>query len=46
MIVRNVCGVAAGAALVCLVAAVPLAVSTQSALPQARTIKLINPYPP
>jgi tripartite-type tricarboxylate transporter receptor subunit TctC len=46
MIVRNVWGVAAGAALVCFAAAVPLAVSTQSALPQARTIKLINPYPP
>ena len=38
--------VAAGAALVCLAAVVPLAVSTQGALPQARTIKLINPYPP
>jgi tripartite-type tricarboxylate transporter receptor subunit TctC len=39
-------GVAAGAALVCFIAVVPLAISTQSALPQARTIKLVNPYPP
>jgi tripartite-type tricarboxylate transporter receptor subunit TctC len=46
MLVRNVCEVAAGAALVCLAVVVPLAVSTQSAVPQARTIKLINPYPP
>jgi tripartite-type tricarboxylate transporter receptor subunit TctC len=50
MLGRNLLGrnlhVAAGAALVCLAAIVPLAVSTQSAAPQARTIKLINPYPP
>jgi tripartite-type tricarboxylate transporter receptor subunit TctC len=46
MIVRNLWGIAAGAALVCLAAIVPLAVSTRSAMPQARTIKLINPYPP
>jgi tripartite-type tricarboxylate transporter receptor subunit TctC len=46
MMVSNVCDVAAGAALVCLAAIVPLAMSTQSAVPQARTIKLINPYPP
>jgi tripartite-type tricarboxylate transporter receptor subunit TctC len=46
MLVRNAWDVAAGAALACLAAVVPLAVSTQSAVPQARTIKLINPYPP
>jgi tripartite-type tricarboxylate transporter receptor subunit TctC len=46
MIVRNVWEVAASLALVCLAAIVPLAVSTQDALPQVRTIKLINPYPP
>jgi tripartite-type tricarboxylate transporter receptor subunit TctC len=46
MLVRNVWDVAAGAALVCLAAVVSLAVSIGSAVPQARTIKLINPYPP
>jgi tripartite-type tricarboxylate transporter receptor subunit TctC len=46
MLVRNAWDIAAGAALVCLAAIIPLAVSTQNALPQARTIKLINPYPP
>jgi tripartite-type tricarboxylate transporter receptor subunit TctC len=46
MLIRNVWDVAAAAALMGLAAVVPLALSTQSAVPQARTIKLINPYPP
>jgi tripartite-type tricarboxylate transporter receptor subunit TctC len=46
MPIRNMWDIAAGAALVCLTAIVPLAISTRSAVPQARTIKLINPYPP
>jgi tripartite-type tricarboxylate transporter receptor subunit TctC len=37
---------AVGATLACFAAVVLLSVSTQSAAPQARIIKLINPYPP
>jgi tripartite-type tricarboxylate transporter receptor subunit TctC len=46
MLVRNVRDITAGAAFLCLTAIIPLAMSTQGALPQGRTIKLINPYPP
>jgi tripartite-type tricarboxylate transporter receptor subunit TctC len=37
---------AAGAAILGLASAIPLALTTHSASPQARTIRIINPFPP
>ncbi len=46
MFIRKILGIAAGAAILGLASAVPLALTTPSALSQTRQIKLINPFPP
>src|SRR5262249_36350959 len=50
MVKTNVCGrlmrLAAGAAILAVASPIPLVLTTHSASSQARTIKLINPFPP
>jgi len=43
---RRLVHLAAGAAILALASPIPLVLTTQSASSQARTIKLINPFPP